>query len=323
MRLHWNTFIYQCNATHSNYKNSVLSFSCNSSNVSNNSIKFCNNTNYVQPKCLLTIWSHFNESITVRSVNINNNNMFDNNIESICAIGRLTINFTNPFDAADQNLAISNPPISNLEWYCPKIKVSSMEIITTNFNGDPNGIHNLNITLFWGYQILECIIDANQKSGHFRHFSCNNSEIKLLGNSVNHQYGARLHYDNEYLVHITSITIVDLYENKYTIPSFCGPFQFYYWNESTIPTVCQDNYFTNKNLYSYPFIGMATATVHLTTLYITFKQDIISSALSTSIGLISPAKINSFVVKTAAAISGEFHDFINLMLYWNLNVYSC
>eukprot|EP01084_Bolivina_argentea_P308859 534161_1 len=341
MRLYWNTFIYQCNATHSNYKNSLLLFSCNINNISNNNLMFCNNTNYVQPKCLLTIWSNVKESITIRSININNNNIFDTNIESICAVGsidlpyaftnRLTINLTkdnlvNPFHLADQNKAISTPPVTNLEWYCPKIKVSSIEIITKNSNGDPNG--NLNITLFWGYQILECIIDAN-KSAHLRHFSCNNSEIKLLGNTMNLQYGARLYYNHQYLVRIDSITIIDLYANKYTITTFCGAFQFYYWSEpntglAPIPALCQDDYFTNKNLYSFSYIEMATKTACLTTLYITFKKDILmSNTLESRIGLISPAKINSFGVKTAAAIYGESQDHIDLMLYWNLNVYTC
>ena len=66
----------------------------------------------------------------------------------------------------------------------------------------------------------------------------------------------------------TSLFIIDNNGTKYTIDSFCGPIQFYYWdNFNPNPSSCTE-YFGYGNRYNYDYLELAKNTAFITTLYI-------------------------------------------------------
>ena len=113
--------------------------------------------------------------------------------------------------------------------------------------------------------------------------------------------------------------------NKYTIDSFAVQFNIIIWTVLTMAMNLYTEYFANMNRYQYEYLELTThAATLLTTLYITFIDNILSYPNMSLPGSVSPAKVSTFSITT----NWSYNDLLEpnsviVRLYWDTYLYIC
>eukprot|EP01084_Bolivina_argentea_P162026 281985_1 len=184
---------------------------------------------------------------------------------------------------------------------------------------------DLTLTLYWNQTVSYCVVprdlDGRYGGGELQ-FSCGSGSNDIVEISTNNQeeYKMKLEYFKPGLFRPTSLYVEDN-GNKRIVDSFCGPLQYYYWHHSNPnPSLCANSY----NRYNYPYLELGTVQdpdaekVYLRTLYVTFSDKV------PGFNLVSPAKAQSFSVKTANVVAnGNTLHNTTLVLQWDLDLYLC
>eukprot|EP01084_Bolivina_argentea_P304945 526742_1 len=193
-------------------------------------------------------------------------------------------------------------------------------------NSGPDG--SFNLTLYWNSEIQICqFINPVNKASH--EYLCDEkSNIVILKQQQPHQYKFKIDYNHTSVFRVDTLFVEDIQGNRYSMDTFCGAQQFYYWNggpvyDTATETLC-DSPWNDK--FNYNFIKLDTATTKLNTLYVTFAGNI--SDANNIIGIISPAYIKSFAVRISdysLQPIGRTRSFLRIqtMLFWDIYSYSC
>eukprot|EP01084_Bolivina_argentea_P290889 499790_1 len=203
---------------------------------------------------------------------------------------------------------------------CHNIPILSFGFTIADYHISAPHDDTIQLTLYWFDNIFACNISKPTSATESRGetFMCAQNDIMLIeSNNLNYEYKMKLNYEHTNVVYISEIVIIDFFGNSYNI-NFCGPSQYQYWTGERLweKLHCPDE--LHSHMYKYQSIKMDTDHIFIKMLYIEFKH-ILSYPQTNSFGIISPAKIVQYGIRTVTVPQSTIY----LRLYWNTYLYLC